>query len=77
LGGLLSDNFNTSFQLYLQTLSPTASTDYSLWKAIKKLKHIPSSFPPLGTPQGSWARTNITKAQVFANHLTTDPLSIE
>jgi hypothetical protein len=27
---LLSDNFNTSFQLYLQALSPTASTDYSL-----------------------------------------------
>jgi hypothetical protein len=45
-----------------QTLSTTASTDYSLY--------IPSSSPPLRTPQGSWARTNITKAEVFANHLT-------
>jgi hypothetical protein len=36
----------------------------------KETKHIPSSSPPLRTSQGSWAHTNITKAQVFANHLT-------
>jgi hypothetical protein len=41
---LLSDN-NASFQHYIQNLSPTASTDYSLRKAVKKIKHIPSSSP--------------------------------
>jgi hypothetical protein len=66
---LFSENFNTSFQQYLQNLSPTASTDYSLWKAIKKIKHIPTSSPPLLTAQGTWARNNATKAQAFANHL--------
>jgi hypothetical protein len=42
---LLSDNYNASFQHYIQNLSPTASTDYSLWKAVKRIKHIPSSSP--------------------------------
>jgi hypothetical protein len=28
-----------------------------------------STFPPLQTTQGTWARTNIDKAQTFANHL--------
>jgi hypothetical protein len=53
----------------MQNLSPTTSTDYSLWKAVKRIKHIPSSFPPLQTAQGTWARTNIAKAHAFANHL--------
>jgi hypothetical protein len=43
---LLSDNYNASFQNYIQNFSPTASTDYSLWKAVKRIKHIPSSSPP-------------------------------
>jgi hypothetical protein len=47
---LLSDNYNASFQ---QNLSPTASTDYSLWKAVKRIKHIPSSSPP-PTSNSSW-----------------------
>jgi hypothetical protein len=66
---LLSDNYNASFQHYIQNLSPTASTDYSRWKAVKRIKHIPSSFPPLLTPQGAWTHTNIAKAHAFANHL--------
>jgi hypothetical protein len=28
-----------------------------------------STLPPLQTAQGTWARTNIDKAQTFANHL--------
>jgi hypothetical protein len=66
---LLSDNHNACFQQYIQNLSPTASTDYSLWKAVRKSKHITPPSPPLQTAQGTWARTNTGKAQTLANHL--------
>ncbi|PNF20480.1 RNA-directed DNA polymerase from mobile element jockey [Cryptotermes secundus] len=66
---LLSNNFNESFQHYIQNLSPTASSNYSIWKAVKKNKHITTPSPPLLTPQGTWASTNSTKAHTFANHL--------
>jgi hypothetical protein len=65
----LSDNHNACFQQYTQNLSPTASTDYSLWKAVRKSKHITQPPPPLQTAQGAWACTNIDKAQTSAKHL--------
>jgi hypothetical protein len=64
---LLSDN-NACFQAFLQDLSPTASTDYSLWKAAKRTKKAPNSSLPLQTARGTWAWTNIEKAQTFAEH---------
>jgi hypothetical protein len=53
----------------LQGLTPTDSTDYSLWKVTKKIKQITKSSPPLRTPQGIWARTNAQKSHAFAKHL--------
>jgi hypothetical protein len=35
----------------------------------KKIKQITKSFPPLRTPQGTWARRNDEKAHAFAKHL--------
>jgi hypothetical protein len=52
-------------QTFLQDLTPTDSTDYSLWKVTKKIKQITKSSPP----QGTWARNNAKKAQAFATHL--------
>jgi hypothetical protein len=66
---LLNNNRNYSIQTFLQGLTPTASTDYSLWKAIKKTKEITKSPPPLRTTQGTWARSDIEKANTFAEHL--------
>jgi hypothetical protein len=66
---LLSDNNNTYFQAFLQDLSPTASTDYSLWKAAKRTKETTNFSLPLQTARGTWARTNTEKAQTFAEHL--------
>jgi hypothetical protein len=63
---LLSDNYNASFQHYIQNLSPTASIDYTLWKAVKRIKYIPLSSPHFKQLK---ARTNIAKAHSFANHL--------
>jgi hypothetical protein len=62
---LLSDNHNACFQQYIQNLSSTASTDYSLWKAIRKSKHITPTSPLLQTAQGTWARTNTDKVQTL------------
>jgi hypothetical protein len=65
----LVDNSNAYFQAFLQDLSPTASTDYSLWMVVKRTKETTNSSLPLQTARGTWARTNIEKAQTFAEHL--------
>jgi hypothetical protein len=67
---LLADTNNASFQSFLQDLSPTASTDYSVWKAAKIAKQATNSSNPLRTTRGKWARTNTDKAQTFADNLT-------
>jgi hypothetical protein len=59
---LLADT-NASFQTFLQDLSPTAFTDYSLWKAAKKAKQATNSSHPLRTTRGTWARMNAEKAK--------------
>jgi hypothetical protein len=40
-----------------------------LWKATKKIKRITQPSPPLRTPLGTWANSNIEKAHAFATHL--------
>jgi hypothetical protein len=66
---LLNRNKNYCIQTFLQGLTPTESTDYSLWKAIKKIKQVKKPSPPLRTSQGTWARGNVEKAHAFAEHL--------
>jgi hypothetical protein len=66
---LLNNNKNEYIQTFLQGLTPTESTDYSLWKATKKIKQVKKSSPPLRTSQGTWARSNVEKAHAFAEHL--------
>ena len=56
-------------QNYLQRLSPTKATDYSLWKATKKLKQPKMPQPPIRQGNGPWARSNVEKANLFAKHL--------
>jgi hypothetical protein len=56
-------------QTFLQSLTPTVSTDYSLWKTTKYLKHVTKPSPPLRTRHGTWARSATEKAQAFAEHL--------
>jgi hypothetical protein len=66
---LLNTKKNDSIQTFLQGLTPTDSTVYSLWKVTKEIKQIAKSSPPLRTPQGTWARINAEKAPAFAKHL--------
>jgi hypothetical protein len=64
----LHNNKNDCIQTFLQGLTPTESTDYSLWKVTQKLKHVKKP-PLLRTSQGTWVRSNVEKADVFAKHL--------
>lgn len=65
----LIDSKNQSFQDYLEGLSPTASTDYSLWKATKKLKQQQQHIPPIRDENNKWARSTKEKVNTFAKHL--------
>jgi hypothetical protein len=59
---------NVSFHTYLTSLS---KDDHSIWKATKHLKRPTTHIPPLKKEDGSWARTNLEKANAFADYLTT------
>lgn len=62
----LNDN---SFSSYLGKLTADESTNYSLWKATKRIKTPITQIPPIKRSDGSWARDNRSKAEVFADHL--------
>jgi hypothetical protein len=66
---LLNNNKNDCIQTFLQDLTPTKSTDYSLRKAAKKIKQVKKTSPPLRTTQGTWAKSKVEKAHAFAEHL--------
>jgi hypothetical protein len=66
---LLHDHKNYNIQTFLNCLTPTITTDYSLWKTTKRLKTVTQTSTPLRAPQGTWARTNADKTQAFANRL--------
>ena len=64
-------NYNNGhFHKDLASLSPTTDSNYSLWKASRKLTRSPQIIPPIRRPQGGWARSPIEKANLFAKHLT-------
>lgn len=56
-------------QKYLSELTATELTEYSLWKATKKLKRPQTTHPPIRLPNGEWARSDEDKAETFAHHL--------
>lgn len=60
---------NESISEYLSELTNDKSTDYSLWKATKRLKRPIVQNPPIRNANGSWARNNMQKANRFAEHL--------
>lgn len=60
---------DNEMQHYLQNLTPTEATDYSLWKATRKIKKIQEAQNPIRKNNGAWARSDEEKANLFANHL--------
>lgn len=61
---------NDKIQEYLKGLTPTETTDYSLWKATRKIKRPIHQIPPIRINHNTWARTDTQKANAFAEHLT-------
>jgi hypothetical protein len=44
-----------TLQTYLQGLTATADTDYSLWKATKRVKQPAQRIPPIRNADQNWA----------------------
>jgi hypothetical protein len=66
---LLHNLKNEGIQDYLKELTPNEATDYSLWKAIRKMKRPQHHIPPIRINHNIWARTDKQKATAFAEHL--------
>lgn len=58
-----------SLKNYLSNLSAEKESNYSLWKATKKLKNSVKHRAPIRKTDGSWAKSNKEKADIFADHL--------
>jgi hypothetical protein len=56
------------FKTYITNLS---TDDHSLWKATKKCKRLTIAIPPVRKQDGSWARTNKEKTNLFTDYLAT------
>ncbi|CAB3252036.1 unnamed protein product [Arctia plantaginis] len=62
---------NERLQKQLTDLTPSIDTNYSLWKITKRLKRPKEHIPPIKAPDGKWAKTELEKAQVYAEYLKT------
>lgn len=69
LSQLIKKTKNESINNYLKDLSAEKESEYSLWRATKYLKRPKQHIPPIKRNDGTWARSNQEKADVFANHL--------
>jgi hypothetical protein len=58
-----------TFQTTLQRLTATADSDYSDWKATKRLKQLTQRIPPFRNADQTWARSNEEKSNTFSGHL--------
>lgn len=67
---LIYNEKNKSIEDYLKNLTGTEVTDYSLWKATRKIKNPQQPIPPIRTSDGKWAKSSKDKAKLFAEHLT-------
>ncbi|VVC42957.1 Reverse transcriptase domain, partial [Cinara cedri] len=60
---------NVTFKSYVCGLSATDNTDYSLWKATRHMKRPRVQVPPIRKEDGTWARSEQEKAEIYARHL--------
>jgi len=69
LKNLLHNLKNKGIQDYLKGLTPIEVTDYSLWKATRKMKRSQQHIPPIRINHNTWARMDKQIATAFAEHL--------
>lgn len=70
LKNMLKEIKNLALQNYLENLTATEVTDYSLWRATRKIKKTNLPIPPIRKTDNSWARSDKEKADTFAEHLS-------
>lgn len=67
---MLNDDKNQVVQNCFENLGLFSATDYSQWKATRKLKQPQCISPQIRKENGSWARSPMKKANTFATHLS-------
>ena len=70
LKDLLNYEKNSKIQEFLENLTANEKTDYSLWKATRRLKRGKEFNPPIRSQTNDWARSDEEKSQAFATHLS-------
>lgn len=60
---------NEALCRFLSNLTADENTEYSLWKAAKKIKRPKIQNPPLKMENGLWATNSMQKANLFAKYL--------
>lgn len=66
----ISEFKNQSVRNFVSKLTATENTEYSLWKAVKRLKRPQIQNPPLKSEDGKWVGNPKDKARIFADHLS-------
>ena len=61
---------NDNIEQYIKNLSPHPETNYSLWKATKKLKRPVQHNAAIYKEDGSWAKEDGDKAETFTRYLS-------
>lgn len=69
LRAALKEDREANLQKYLQNLDNTKESDYSLWKAVRKMRRPTPYESPIRQQNGDWARNANEKLETFANHL--------
>lgn len=69
LRGAIHEIKQQEINTYLEELSNEASTNYSLWRATKKIKRPVEQVAPIRKEDGTWAHSSKEKVVLFANHL--------
>ena len=65
---LLNSYKQQTIQTYLESLTPTEASNYSLWKTTKRLQRPQTPIPPLSTSGGEWVKSDIQKVNTLADH---------
>ena len=55
---------------FLLKLTPTKTTNYSLWKHVKSTLNPTQRTPPIRSENGNWAKTSEEKVKLFAEHFS-------
>ncbi|CAK9829625.1 Probable RNA-directed DNA polymerase from transposon X-element [Anthophora retusa] len=66
---LIQTHCNEEFHTYITNLSPYEGTNYSLWKATKRLKRPTIPAHAIKKSDSNWAKSPTEKATVFAEYL--------